>query len=311
MLDKKICMIGCHEVGYNIIKYLLENGIKINYFVILSPHQGKKYQISGYFDFTSLASKYNIPIRYPKLYSLQEQEDLDFFREHNFDLLIQGGWQRLIPKKVLDTLSIGGIGVHGSANFLPYGRGRSPLNWSLIEGRKRFIMQLFIMKSGADDGDIFDYEQFDINEYDDIKTLYYKNSIVTKRMLLRCIPKLLNSEIEFFSQMGEPSFYPKRTSDDGMILWEKWNIDKINNFIRALTKPYPGAFSYIGNEKIYIWKAQLFDRSIKYNYAKYGEVVEVFDNENFIINCLDGLLLVTEYESNISIKINTIFGVND
>jgi methionyl-tRNA formyltransferase len=296
MLNKKFCMLGCHEAGYEIIKYLLENSIKIDYFITLTPEEVVKYKISGYFDFKNLANKYKIPIYYPKSYSLKDNEDLNFFKKEKFDLLIQGGWQRLIPEEILNTFSIGGIGGHGSANFLPFGRGRSPLNWSLIEGRKRFIKQLFIMKSGADNGDIFDYEQFDINEFDDIKTLYYKNAIVTKKMLLRSIPKLLNDEVKLLKQKGEATYYPKRTEADGIILWLEWNIDKIYNFVRALTKPYPGAFSSINKYNVYIWKVQIFDRNIKFRSANYGEIVEVFENGDFVVNCLDGLLLIVDYD---------------
>jgi methionyl-tRNA formyltransferase len=294
MLNKKICMLGCHEAGCDIVNYLLENQIKISYFIILSPEQAEKYKISAYYDFSSLAKQYNIPIYYPEELSLTNNKDMKFFELHKFDLLIQGGWQRLIPEKIIKTFSIGAIGGHGSSNFLPRGRGRSPLNWSLIEGRKRFIMQLFIMKPGADDGDIFDYEQFDINKFDTIKTLYYKNSIVSKKMLLRSIPKLLNNEIVLMKQAGQATYYPKRTCNDGQIKWTEWDVDTIYNFIRALAKPYPGAFSYINKNQTIIWEAAVFDRSIKYKNAKYGEIVELFSTGDFIVNCLDGLLLVKE-----------------
>ena len=76
MLNKKFCMLGCHEAGYEIIKYLLENSIKIDYFITLTPEEVVKYKISGYFDFKNLANKYKIPIYYPKSYSLKDNEDL-------------------------------------------------------------------------------------------------------------------------------------------------------------------------------------------------------------------------------------------
>ena len=294
-MNKKVCMVGCVEAGYKIIETLLENKIKFDYFVSVHPKDKDKYAISGYKDFTDLAQKYNIPLYYVEKYNMKNEKDINFFKKHKFDLIILGGWQRLIPKEILDTLSIGLIGVHGSSNFLPRGRGRSPLNWSLIENKKRFITHLFIATPNADDGDIIDYEHFDINEFDTIKTLYYKISIVTTRMLLRNIPKLLKGEINRKPQTGNPTYYPKRTPEDGLIKWKEYDVDYIYNLIRAVTKPYPGAFTFYKGKKIFIWKAQIFDRVIKYEYAEYGQIVEVFDND-FIVNCLDGLLLVTGYE---------------
>ncbi|CAF3700014.1 unnamed protein product, partial [Rotaria sp. Silwood1] len=55
-----------------------------------------------------------------------------------------------------------------------------------------------------------------------------------------------------------PSFFPKRTEEDGAIFWDK-DTTEIYNLIRGVTFPFPGAFSFLEDEKIRIWKAQPFD----------------------------------------------------
>ena len=67
-----------------------------------------------------------------------------------------------------------------------------PLNWSLIEGKRDFILHLFFIKEGVDNGDIIDTEIFDITEFDTIKTLYMKNVLLTKKMILKNLPKILD-----------------------------------------------------------------------------------------------------------------------
>jgi methionyl-tRNA formyltransferase len=252
--DAKIVMCGCHEAGWYIIKDLLEAGIKFHHFVTLTPSQAEKHGVSGYKDFTDLARKYDIPVYIPEKYSLKADRDIDFFKEQQFDLIIQGGWQRLFPDEILKKLSIGAIGAHGSPDYLPKGRGRSPMNWSLIEGKKRFIMHLFFIKPGVDDGDIFDTEIYDINEFDTIKTLYFKYSITIRDMLLRNLPKILDGTITIRNQIGEPSYYKKRTPEDGLIDWENMDVWQIYNFVRAQTKPYPGAFGFIDGIKYQVWR---------------------------------------------------------
>lgn len=291
-------MCGCHESGWETVKFLLENGIKVDKFVSIKKEKAKKLKVSGYKSFEDLSQKYSIPIYYAKKYALTDDEDINFFKKEKFDLIIQGGWQRLFPPEILNTLKIGAIGVHGSSDFLPKGRGRSPINWSLIEGKKRFIIQYFIIKNGVDDGDIFHYEKFDINEWDDCKTLYYKNSIITKNVLLNWIPLLLQGRVKVKPQIGTPTYYPKRTPEDGLIDWTK-TVLEIYNFIRAITKPYPGAYAYLDGKKIIIWKAQPFDTQIDYLNSTEGEIVEVFDDGNFVVNCNSGLLLVTNYSGRI------------
>lgn len=303
MKNKKLVMVGCAETGFHVIKELLESGFKFDYFVTITKEKALQTNASGYVDFSDLAKEYQIPVYFCETYSLKAEKDLQFFKEHQFDLLIQGGWQRLFPDEVLKTLSVGAIGVHGSAEFLPKGRGRSPLNWSLIENKKRFIMHYFFIKPGIDDGDIFHYEMFDINEWDDIKTLYYKNSIVTINVLKEFIPKILNRTIEIFPQSGEPSYYPKRQKEDGRIDWGK-TVLEIYNLIRAVTKPYPGAFTYLEGKEIVIWKAQPFDTRLdKIEYFP-GQITHKFTNGDFVIKCSDGLMLVTDYQSEVSVSKN-------
>ena len=101
----KLVMCGCHEAGYPTVRYLLENGIPITHFMILSPEQSTKYQISGYFDYRPLAEDFGVPYSYPKTYSLKSGYDQAFFDENRFDLILQGGWQRLFPKKIFMVAS--------------------------------------------------------------------------------------------------------------------------------------------------------------------------------------------------------------
>jgi len=293
-MDKKIVVCGCTDFGYEIVDFLLTNGINISHLVSLSPEQAIQYKVSGYKSFELLSTKYGVPIYYPKLYSMKET-DFDFFEEEKFDLLLVCGWQRLIPNKILETIKICGIGSHGSSELLPKGRGRSPVNWSIIEGKKQFILQLFMLTSKIDDGDIVYHETFDINEWDTCKTIYYKTSVVMKRALLKLIPNILSNNFSRTPQSGEPSFYPKRTPDDGLIDWNK-PLEEIHNFVKALAKPYPGAFSFIDKQKIMIWEAQPFDRKITFSDAKLGEIVEKFSTGDFVVKCNYGTLLITEYE---------------
>ena len=293
-MDKKIVVCSCTEFGYEIVDFLLANGISISYLVSLSPEQAIQYKVSGYKSFEPLSKKYNISIYYPELYSMKES-DSDFFEKEKFDLLLVCGWQRLIPNKILETIKICGIGSHGSSELLPKGRGRSPVNWSIIEGKKQFILQLFMLTSKIDDGDIVYHETFDINEWDTCKTIYYKTSVVMKRALLKLIPNILSNNFSRTPQSGEPSFYPKRTPDDGLIDWNK-PLKEIHNFVKALAKPYPGAFSFIDKQKIMIWEAQPFDRKITFSDAKLGEIVEKFSTGDFVVKCNDGTLLIIDYE---------------
>jgi len=288
-------MCGCHEGGLKTVVGLIEAGYCFESFVCLTPEQAKKYQVSGYYDYRELAKSNGIEVYIPKSYSLKSKEDLEFFQTKRFDLLIQGGWQRLFPAKILETLKVGALGLHGSADLLPKGRGRSPMNWSLIENRKRFLMHLFLIKPGVDDGDVIAVKDYEITNYDDIETLYFKYSIVYRQLLLENLPTILSGNFSVIPQLGEPTYYKKRTPQDGHIDWETMDVFQIYNLVRATTRPYPGAFAQVGADLIRIWHCRPFDSRIIYSDVRYGEIVERFENR-LLINCRGGLLLVDEWE---------------
>jgi len=291
----KIVFCATHVVGVEVLSQLISLDRKPAF--IVTTKGDMDGSISGYFDYSNLANEHNIPIYFVKSYNLKSLEDVDFFKKNSFDLIIQGGWQRLFPGDILATLKIGAIGMHGSPNFLPKGRGRSPLNWSLINNENRFIMHMFLIKPGVDDGDVFDTYMFDINQLDDIETLYMKYSIVYKKMLERNLARLESAKLELLPQKGTPSYYSKRSAEDGEIKFETMDVWSIYNLIRAVTRPYPGAFinNFEKNERCIIWKARVLDTRITYPGAEYGKIVETFGTK-FVLNCLGGLLLVEEYE---------------
>ena len=295
--DKKICMLGCHEVGAALIPRLLNLGLKFETFVSISPDQAKKSSVSGYYDFSSLAKKADNEIRYAEKFNLAGDSDLDFFRKKKFDLIIQGGWPRLIPEAILKTLTVGALGVHGSADFLPKGRGRSPKNWSLIQNKKRFLLQMFLIAPGVDDGPVFDFEAFDINKFDDITTLYWKNVLAQEKILLRSLVSILDGTASLFPQTGQSDYFEKRSGADGEIDFENMDVHEIYNFVRAQTRPYPGAFCNInGLGQVTLWKTQVFDTRLFYPNKSYGEIIADFE-DNLVVNCRGGLLLITDYES--------------
>ena len=298
-MNSKIVFCGCSSAGLEVLDFLISKNFEISHIISLNSQQATQYNVSGYASFDEIARKNNIPIYFPKTYSLKDNDDISFFEKNNFDLLLLGGWQRLIPEIILSKLKIGGIGFHGSSEFLPKGRGRSPVNWSLIEGKTQFILHAFLMTPDIDDGDVITHEVFDINQWDTCQTIYYKISIIQKRILAEIIPKLVSNNFKHIPQTGEPSYYEKRTPDDGLIDWSK-SVHEIYNFVRALTRPYPGAFTFLNGQRLNIWKSQPFDSKIKYE-SKNGQIVEKFSTGDFVVNCKDGLLLITDYEGKVNV----------
>jgi methionyl-tRNA formyltransferase len=238
---KKVAFLNCIESGHELLTHLLKNGTKIDYIISLTPTQARDFNVSGYKDFSDISQQYNIPIYYPKKYNLSSKQDLEFFTQQNFDLMMVFGWQRLV------------------------------------------------------------FMKFDLNEWDTCHTSYHKVQICLRKMLLKNLDLILEGKVTPTKQdHSKATYYPKRTPKDGIIDWKK-TTKEVYNLVRAVTKPYPGAFT--PKKQVMIWKSQPFDSKISYPSAHPGEVIEVFNDKSFVIKTTDGSLYVTEYDSKKLIKI--------
>jgi methionyl-tRNA formyltransferase len=163
------------------------------------------------------------------------------------------GWYYMLKKQTRDLAKFGAWGIH--ASLLPNYAGGAPLVWAIINGEKETGVTLFRMDDGVDDGDIIAQSKFAITDFDDIRTVYQKaleasNEILQEIMLKNEPPSFLpqdKSSIKIFSQ---------RNPQEGEIDWS-WGPIKIKNFIRAQTKPYPGAWTVISGKKVIIWSADI------------------------------------------------------
>ena len=299
-MKKKLGIVGCKHTSKDLIEGLLHYNFRIDYVITIDPEKGRQQQVAGYYDLRPFLEERDIPYYVADKYSLKSEIDEAAIKGLNLDILLAMGWQRLVPEWFLNSLSVGAFGMHGSNKPLPHGRGRSPLNWSLIQNKEMFFTHLFQYKPGVDDGDIVGMQIFDITPFDTALTLHYKNLLSMIKLCERELPKLLKGELSTYPQKDvEPSFYPKRGAEDGVIFWEDATLD-IYNLIRAVTYPFPGAFTFLEEggiqTKILIWEAVPFDTHIRWDSAQPGEICHVFSDGSFIVKTGDTSLFVKKYE---------------
>ena len=172
------------------------------------------------------------------------------------DILVQCGWSQIFKKKLLDIPKKYCIGIHPSP--LPEGRGAAIINWKIIESNNSNVPwgnSLFVMEEKTDTGDVLDFEPFVIETRDNVRTAYLKVDETALTMLERTIPKIASNQEKRTKQDNSlATRYYKRAPKDGKIDLS-WTVNKVIDFIRALTHPYPGAFLESKYGKITIWHA--------------------------------------------------------
>ena len=293
--SKRILLFGCKATSLFVLENL-QLPYPITDIITITPAAGEKFQVADYCDLRDAAAQKGITLYQAKTYSLRAAEDQDYINSLQADIAFVIGWQRLIPAPILSGLRIGAFGMHGSSMNLPLGRGRSPMNWSIIEGRTVFYTNLFRYDPGVDSGDVIDTFKFQITDKDTAETMHFKNTLAMKHLIEQNIDRLLSDTFMAYPQDDsiEPTYYPKRTPADSLIDWNH-DVNVIERFIRAVCPPFNGAFSFLGNQKIRILRAQLFDLN-DYGYEKLaaGTIAAVFPNGKFLIKCFGGLLLIND-----------------
>lgn len=305
-MEYRVVVFGVKDTSENIVEYIHNNICKVDLVITISDEASKRNQIAGFKGLGILTEKYGIPVHEADSYYLTDEKTQKLINENSFDIGISMGWQRLVPAYILDKFKFGIYGFHGNCGYLPFGRGRSPLNWSIILGDTRFNLNLFRYDEKADSPNIFATEMFSINEHDDIRTAQYKNMICSKRLIKKLLEAYQNHTITIRTESKDfDSWYGKRTAADGKINFHD-RTRNIYNLIRGVAAPFPGAYAFVADQKVTIWKAHPFDEMMDFSQYAPGEVVDVFDGKP-IIRTVDGSILIDEYESEIEIKTGDLF----
>ncbi|OLC91690.1 MAG: hypothetical protein AUI92_07200 [Thaumarchaeota archaeon 13_1_40CM_3_38_6] len=286
-----VYVLSALESGIDIINSIKED-VKIQGIIGLKEN-AKHNTISGYVDMSKFCKGQKLKFVPVKSYDLKNQNDRQSILSLKIDILLVLGWQRLIPEWLINHCDICAIGVHGSSYGITLGRGRSPQNWSLILGKKKFSISIFKINTGVDSGEIIDTMSFTLSDFDDIKSCYYKTGLLISKMLTKNIVNIPNLSTKKQSET-ETKYLPQRTPDDGEIDWDR-STKEIYNFIRALTKPYPGAFSKFNDCKLYVWKAKPFELPLDIRENKTGEIIKIFHRGDLLIKTGDSLLLIEDY----------------
>jgi len=249
----KIAFFGYGLVGHACLKFLLTTTHKV---VCVVTHVDEPDEELWFPSVCDLAAENGIPVLLPpKVTDPVVTKTVDRLEP---DLILSAFYRQILPQRLLDIPQLGAVNLHPS--LLPRYRGRCPLNWAVINGENRSGVTLHYMTLKADTGNIIDRLEFAIADDDDIRTVYEKTVTASLQILEKSLPTILKKKTTGTPQdETEASYFGRRTPEDGRINWTK-DADEIHNLIRGVTHPFPGAFSFIKDKKLFIWKADVTDR---------------------------------------------------
>ncbi|MGH7559672.1 MAG: methionyl-tRNA formyltransferase [Gemmatimonadales bacterium] len=290
----RFAWVGFHAEGLPALEAMLDARAPIKAVLTLEPALAAQRSAHG--DYDSLCRRFDVPLLY--IAHINEPRAHHLLTRLAPDVVFVIGWHQVARRPTLDLARVGMIGAH--AGLLPHNRGSAPINWALIRGEQETGNTLLWLADGVNAGDIIDQTVIPISPYDTCATLYARVAESNREMLLRLLPRLLAGERPGRPQppSAEP-LLPRRRPADGTIDWSR-PAPAVYDFVRALTRPYPGAFSCLDGRRWRIWQAALPDgaNGSREPGSILGPSVSPVDDAcGLLVACGEGSVILLEVES--------------
>ena len=243
----RIGVFAYSQTGHACLEWLLDHGADVVLVVTHADRPGEKLWFPSV---AELARARGLPVAF--IEDPKSPEALARVRSAAPDLILSFYYRELLPEAMLRIPEKGAFNVHGS--LLPKYRGRAPVNWAVLSGETRTGATLHRMLPRADAGEIVGQEAVEIGPDDTALEVQTRVTAAAVRLLERH-----RADLENGTASGRPqsesaaSTFRARRPEDGRIDWSR-GAREIHNLVRAVTHPFPGAFTDIFGTKTFVWK---------------------------------------------------------
>ncbi len=287
MATPRILFFGYSEVGYAALELLLARGCVVAGVFTHTPDAGEK---NWFRSVPALAEARGLPVFTPD--SLKDPAWVERVQALRPDLILSFYYRNMIPERLLALAPLGAFNLHGS--LLPRYRGRAPLNWAIINGEDHTGVSLHVMVKEADAGDLVDQEKIPIGPEEPVTAVLDRVREAAVKVLARQLDGLLAGRAPRTPQdHALATYFGKRTAADGRIAWSQ-PARPVFNLVRAVTHPFPGAFTEVEAEgiahRLHIWWGRVRNETLAQPAAP-GTVLQV---SPLVIACGEGAFEVTE-----------------
>ncbi|QDU55339.1 methionyl-tRNA formyltransferase [Aeoliella mucimassa] len=287
MNPPRIVFVGSVNTSRTTLESLLRNHCQV--VGVLELASSASRHVSGFAPLADIVEGTNIPSE--TFEKINEPQVKALVERWQPDLLFVVGLSQLVGEDLLNLPTVGAVGFHPTR--LPKGRGRAPYAW-LSLGETEAAATFFLMDEGTDSGPILVQEPFEVSANDYASDIEQSIHDAIRRGLDRWLPQLNAGEWAPEPQdHSQATYMGKRTPSDGLIDWQK-SATTIASQVRAASRPFPGAYTYLGDSKLIIWRASV---AVDCNHHGVAGRVLSFTNESQpLIQTGDGALLVEEFE---------------
>ena len=244
----KVVVFAYHNIGCTGLRALQAAGFDI---AAVFTHKDDPGEQRFFSSVAEWCAEQDLPVFAPE--EVNHPLWIERIREIKPDLIFSFYYRDLLSQELLDIPAMGAYNLHGS--LLPRYRGRAPANWVLVKGEKETGVTLHQMTCRPDAGAIVAQLKVMIANDETALSLHNKLDQAAAHLLQDILPRFLTRQIPLTPQdENQASYFGRRTAADGQLFWQR-PAQELDCLIRAVTRPYPGAFTYAGDRKLTIWQA--------------------------------------------------------
>jgi methionyl-tRNA formyltransferase len=275
----KFGFVTCVQLGLSCIEAIYEVSGHLDLVVTLNDDQAINKSGRVYLD--QFCKEKSIHLH--KSSHINNLDCIQKIKDLKIDWLFIIGWSQIANANVLSSARKGVIGIHPT--LLPVGRGRASIPWAILKGLDRTGVTMFKLDEGVDTGPVLEQITIPMNDKMHATGLYERVNVAHVDLIKKAFPKLKGDEVTLIEQdESKATEWPGRKPSDGQIDMGGSVFDA-ERLIRAVTKPYPGAFADIGDKRYLVWQAELVKSdSFDLNYS---------DQK---LDFKDGSLIMTEFD---------------
>ena len=252
--------ITCVELGRSCIEEILDVGGHLEFMGTL--HDDLAVGKSGRTYIDDLAARAGTPLA--KFRHINDADARSAIAEAELDWLFVIGWSQIAGPEALALPRLGVLGMHPT--LLPEGRGRAAIPWAILKGLERTGVTLFKLAEGVDTGDILAQHELRIGPRETATTLYARVEEAHRALMHDVWPALEEGRVRPVPQdETRASEWPGRRPEDGLLNPHAMTVEEVDRHVRALTRPYPGAFTDAGGERVTIWSGHPYGQGCEHD----------------------------------------------
>lgn len=221
----------------------------------------------------------NKNIKFMSFNNVNSKKNINIIKKFNSKLYISMSYNQIFKSNFFKFTKKKIINCHAGA--LPYYRGRSPINWAIINGEKKIGITTHLINSKIDQGDILDQKFINIQKNDNFKTILSKCYKYCPKQIYKVLKKIKNGSIKAIKQSSisaKGSYYFKRKNGDEIINFNS-NFKNLDNFVKGLVFPSVGAVFFFRGASFVTLKTNFLKKINMKNNIENGKILGVSKNK--------------------------------